>query len=230
MSQVSRLSGLASRIQSAAARPLSPELDHALLPHIRPAVVMLLLFTVLTGIVYPLAITAIAQVAFPARANGSLVYINGKAVGSSLIGQSFTSDRYFWPRPSATTAPDPDDPAKSVNAPYNAANSGGSNLGPISKVLHDRIAADVTKFKASTGTTLVPADAVTASASGLDPHIGPAYALLQIARVAKARNLPEDKLRQLVQDHVVQPFIGLFGQPEVNVLELNIALDALAHT
>ena len=210
-----------------ASSPLSPVVDHALLPHVRPAVIMLLLFTLLTGLVYPLAITIIAQVAFPARANGSLVTTNGKIVGSRLIGQPFSSDRYFQPRPSATNAPDPKDATKTIDAPYNAANSGGSNLGPTSKLLHDRVAADVTKLKASTGTVIVPADSVTTSGSGLDPHISPAFALLQIARVARARHLPEDKLRRLVQDHIEAPSLGVFGEPEVNVLGLNLALDAL---
>jgi K+-transporting ATPase ATPase C chain len=206
---------------------LSPVLDHALVPHIRPAVVLLLLITVLTGIVYPLTITAIAQVTFPARANGSLITSNGNIVGSTLIGQSFASDRYFQPRPSATSAPDPKDASKTISAPYNAANSSGSNLGPTNKVLDDRIEADVAKLKASTGASVIPADSVTTSGSGLDPHISPAFALLQVARVAKARNLSEDKLRQLVQTHVETPLLGVFGEPVVNVLGLNLALDAL---
>jgi potassium-transporting ATPase KdpC subunit len=205
----------------------SPARDHALIPHIRPAVVLLLLFTALTGIVYPLAITLVAQLAFPARANGSLIASNGKTVGSSLIGQPFASDRYFQPRPSATNAPDPKDPTKTIASPYNAANSGGSNLGPTSKVLHDRIAGDVARLTASTGTKLVPADSVTTSGSGLDPHISPAFAQLQVARVAKARNLPEDKVRQLVQIHIEAPFLGIFGEREINVLGLNLALDDL---
>ena len=203
-------------------------LDHGLLPHIRPAVVLLLLFTVLTGIAYPLAVTGLAQVTFPARANGSLLTGNGNIIGSSLIGQSFVNDRYFHPRPSATGAPDPNDASKTVDAPYNGANSGGSNLGPLSKVLHDRIAASVEKLKASGVAGTLPADSVTTSASGLDPHVSPAFALLQVGRVAKARHLPEDKLRQLVQDHIERPLLGVFGEPQVNVLGVNLALDALS--
>ena len=205
----------------------SPAPDHTLFQHARPAVVLLLLFTVLTGVVYPLAITVVAQVAFPAPASGSLIVSNGKIVGSNLIGQAFASDRYFQPRPSATTAPDPKDASKTIAAPYNAANSTGSNLGPTSKTLHDRIAADAAALKASTGANSLPADSVTTSGSGLDPHISPAFALLQVNRVAKARNLPEDKIRSLVQAHIELPALGLFGESKVHVLGLNLALDAM---
>ena len=202
-------------------------LDGAIITHMRPAIVMLLLFTVLTGLIYPLAMTGIAQVAFAAQANGSLLIKDGKISGSLFIGQSFTDDRYFHPRPSATTGPDPKDPDKSVAASYNAANSGGSNLGPLSKVLLDRVKGDVAALREAGSAKTVPADAVTTSASGLDPHISPAFALFQVARVAKARHLAEDKVRQLVQDRSEGALFGVFGELRVNVLALNLALDAL---
>jgi K+-transporting ATPase ATPase C chain len=195
---------------------------------IRPAIVVLVALTLVTGLVYPLAMTGIAQVLFPRQAQGSLIERNGTVVGSELIGQVFESDKYFHGRPSATTAPDPNDPTKTVPAPYNAANSGGSNLGPSNKALIDRVQGDIDKLKQENPSAPVPADLVTTSASGLDPHISPDAALFQVPRIAKARNLPEDRLRQLVADHTEGRFFGLLGEPRVNVLLLNLALDQLA--
>ncbi len=199
-----------------------------MLREIRPAIVVLVALTLITGLVYPLAMTGIAQVIFPYRAQGSLIERDGKVVGSELIGQQFTSDKYFHGRPSATTAPDPADPNKTVAAPYNAANSGGSNLGPSNKALIDRVQGDIDKLKQENPSAPVPADLVTTSASGLDPEISPAAAYFQIPRVAKARNLAEDRLRQLVTDHIEGRFLGLLGEPRVNVLLLNLALDQLS--
>jgi len=199
-----------------------------MLREIRPAIVVLIALTLITGLVYPLAMTGIAQVIFPYRAQGSLIERNGKVVGSELIGQQFSSDKYFHGRPSATTAPDPADPNKTVAAPYNAANSGGSNLGPSNKALIDRVQGDIDKLKQENPSTPVPADLVTTSASGLDPEISPAAAFFQVPRVAKARNLAEDQLRQLVTDHIEGRFLGLLGEPRVNVLLLNLALDRLS--
>jgi K+-transporting ATPase ATPase C chain len=198
-----------------------------MLREIRPAIVMLLLMTVLTGLAYPLAMTGIAQVAFPHQANGSLVEKDGKVIGSALIGQNFTGDSYFHGRPSATTDTDPNDSSKTVPAPYNAANSSGSNAGPTSKALIDRVKEDVDKLKAENPGTPVPIDLVTTSASGLDPDISPAAALFQVPRVAKARNIDADQLRRLVQLHTEGRLVGLIGEPRVNVLQLNMALDAL---
>jgi K+-transporting ATPase ATPase C chain len=194
---------------------------------IRPAIVVLVALTLITGLVYPLAMTGIAQVLFPHQAQGSLIERNGTVVGSELIGQVFESDKYFHGRPSATTAPDPNDSTKTVPAPYNAANSGGSNLGPSNKALIDRVQGDMDKLKQENPSTPVPADLVTTSASGLDPHISPEAALFQVPRIAKARNLPEDRIRQLVADHTEGRFLGLLGEPRVNVLLLNLALDQL---
>jgi K+-transporting ATPase ATPase C chain len=171
--------------------------------------------------------TGIAGVLFPNQAQGSLVTVDGKVVGSSLIGQEFTSDKYFHGRPSATTAPDPNDSSKTVAAPYNAANSGCSNLGPTNKALIDRVKADVDKLKQENPSAPVPIDLVTTTGSGLDPDITPEGALFQVPRVAKARNIPEDRLRQLVNEHVEGRLLGLFGEPRVNVLALNMALDGL---
>ncbi len=199
-----------------------------MLREIRPAIVVLVALTLITGLVYPLAMTGIAQVIFPYRAQGSLIERDGKVVGSALIGQQFTSDKYFHGRPSATTAPDPADPTKTVAAPYNAANSGGSNLGPSNKALIDRVQGDIDKLKQENPSAPVPADLVTTSASGLDPEISPAAAYFQVPRVAKARNLAEDRLRQLVGDHIEGRFLGLLGEPRVNVLLLNLALDQLS--
>jgi K+-transporting ATPase ATPase C chain len=195
---------------------------------IRPAIVVLVALTVVTGLVYPLAITGIAQVVFPRQAEGSLILRDGKIVGSALIGQVFADDKYFHGRPSATVAPDPADPTKSVPAPYNAANSGGSNLGPSNKALIDRVQGDVDKLKAENPKAAVPIDLVTTSASGLDPDISPDAAYFQVPRVAKARNISEDQLRILVSDHIEMRFLGLLGEPKVNVLLLNLALDKLA--
>ena len=194
-----------------------------MLHHLRPAVVMTVGFTALLGLVYPLAITGFAQIAVPRLANGSPVVVDGKVVGSMLIGQSFTSERYFHGRPSATSAPDPNDASKTVDAPYNAANSSGSNLGPTSQKLIDRMKADI---EASGLAKPVPADAVTASASGLDPHISPAFAYAQVARVAKARGLDEAKVKALVDTRIEGRLLGVLGEPRVNVLGLNLALDA----
>jgi K+-transporting ATPase ATPase C chain len=195
---------------------------------IRPAIVVLVALTLITGLVYPLAMTGIAQVLFPHQAQGSLIERNGTVVGSELIGQVFESDKYFHGRPSATTAPDPNDATKTVPAPYNAANSGGSNLGPSNKALIDRVQGDLDKLKQENPSMPVPADLVTTSASGLDPHISPEAALFQVPRIAKARNLPEDRIRQLVDDHTEGRLFGLLGEPRVNVLLLNLALDQLA--
>jgi K+-transporting ATPase ATPase C chain len=199
-----------------------------MLREIRPAIVVLVALTLITGLVYPLAMTGIAQVIFPYRAQGSLIERDGKVVGSELIGQEFTSEKYFHGRPSATTAPDPADSSKTVAAPYNAANSGGSNLGPSNKTLIDRVQGDIDKLKQENPSVPVPADLVTTSASGLDPEISPAAAYFQVPRVAKARNLAEDRLRQLVSDHTEGRFLGLLGEPRVNVLLLNLALDHLS--
>jgi K+-transporting ATPase ATPase C chain len=197
-----------------------------MLREIRPAIVLLLGLTLITGLAYPLAITAVAGAIFPKQAEGSLIEKDGKVVGSALIGQEFKSDKYFHGRPSATVAPDPNDSTKTVPAPYNAANSGGSNLGPTSKALNDRIKEDVDKLKAENPSMPVPVDLVTTSASGLDPDISPEAALFQVPRVAKARSLPEDKVRQLVTDTTEGRLGGLLGEPRVNVLALNLALDA----
>jgi K+-transporting ATPase ATPase C chain len=197
-----------------------------MLREIRPAIVLLLAFTLITGLAYPFAITGIARVAFPYQAQGSLIEREGKVVGSALIGQEFTSERYFRGRPSATVAPDPSDPSKTVSAPYNAANSGGSNLGPTNRALIERVQADMDKLKKENPSTVVPIDLVTTSASGLDPHISPAAALFQVPRVAKARNLSQDRVRQLVEQLTERPWLGLLGEPRVNVLALNLALDS----
>jgi potassium-transporting ATPase KdpC subunit len=198
-----------------------------MLKEIRPAIVMMVLFTVLTGLIYPLAMTGIAQVVFPRQANGSLIEKDKKVIGSELIGQNFTEDKYFHGRPSATTDTDPKDPTKTVPAPYNAANSSGSNAGPTSKALIERVQGDVDKLKVENPNTAVPVDLVTTSASGLDPDITPAAALFQVPRVAKARGLPEAKVRDLVTQSVEGRFLGVIGEPHVNVLKLNMALDAL---
>jgi K+-transporting ATPase ATPase C chain len=197
-----------------------------MLREIRPAIILLLALTVITGLVYPLAMTAIAGVIFPDQAQGSLIERDGKVVGSALIGQEFKDDKYFHGRPSATTAPDPNDSTKTAPAPYNAANSGGSNLGPTSKALNDRVKEDVEKLKTENPNRTVPVDLVTTSASGLDPDISPEGALFQVPRVAKARNMPEERVRELVVKHTQGRLAGLLGEPRVNVLALNLALDA----
>jgi potassium-transporting ATPase KdpC subunit len=194
---------------------------------IRPAIVVLVALTLITGLVYPLVMTGIAQVIFPHQANGSMITLNGHVVGSELIGQNFTSNKYFHGRPSATTGPDPKDPSKTVPAPYNAINSGGSNLGPSNKALVDRVKGDISTLQKENPGTPVPIDLVTTSASGLDPDISPEAALFQVPRVAKARNLPADQLQQLVEDNTEGRLFGLLGEPQVNVLQLNLALDRL---
>jgi K+-transporting ATPase ATPase C chain len=198
-----------------------------MLRDIRPAITMVVAFTLITGLAYPFVTTGIAQLLFPAAANGSLVLRDGKPIGSTLIGQDFTSEKYFHPRPSATTVPDPKDATKTVPAPYNAANSIGSNLGPTAKALVDRVKDDVAKLQAENPGTPVPADLVTTSGSGLDPDISPQAALFQIPRVAKARGVAPDQLRALVAAHTEGRFLGLIGEPHVNVLALNMALDAV---
>jgi K+-transporting ATPase ATPase C chain len=199
-----------------------------MLKEIRPAILILVLLTLITGLAYPLAMTAIAGVLFPKQAQGSLIERDGKVIGSALIGQEFKDDGYFRGRPSATSGPDPADSSKTVSAPYNAANSSGSNLGPTSKALNDRIKEEVGKLKAENPSAAVPIDLVTASASGLDPDILPEAALFQVPRVAKARNLPEDRVRALVTENTRDRFGGLLGEPRVNVLMLNLALDHAA--
>ena len=193
---------------------------------IRPALLVLVVLTLITGLAYPLAMTGIAGILFPTQAQGSLIEKDGKVIGSALIGQEWKEDKYFHGRPSATLAPDPANSTKTVSAPYNAANSGGSNLGPTSKALADRLKEDVEKLKAENPNAAVPVDLVTTSASGLDPDISPEAALFQVPRVAKARSLPEDRVRQLVADNTKGRLAGLLGEPRVNVLALNLALDA----
>jgi K+-transporting ATPase ATPase C chain len=200
-----------------------------MLKQIRPAIMMIVVMTAITGLAYPLAITGIAQLVFPYQANGSLVVRDAQVIGSELIGQNFAEPKYFHGRPSATTDADPNDATKTVPAPYNAQNSAGSNLGPTSKALVDRVAADAKTLAEENPGTPIPIDLVTSSASGLDPDITPAAAYFQVKRVAQARSLPEDRVRQLVAEHVTPRWIGLIGEPHVNVLALNLALDAAAH-
>src|SRR5215216_256734 len=190
-----------------------------MLKEIRPAIVMMVLLTALTGLVYPLAMTGIAQAIFPHQANGSLIVKDGKVIGSELIGQTFADAKYFHGRPSATTDADPNDATKTVPAPYNAANSSGSNAGPTSKALFERVQGDTDKLKAENPNAAVPIDLVTTSASGLDPDITPAAAYFQVPRVAKVRGL--------VTQTIEGRFLGVLGEPRVNVLQLNMALDAL---
>jgi K+-transporting ATPase ATPase C chain len=193
-----------------------------MIKELRPAIVMLIAFTVLTGLIYPLGMTGLSQLLFPWQANGSLLTRNGQIIGSALIGQNFTSPKYFHGRPSVTT--DTDAHGKTIPAPYNAANSYASNLGPTSKALIDRIKGDVKTLKAENNQP-IPVDLVTSSASGLDPDVTPAGALFQVPRVAKARGLSEDVVRKLVDEHTEGRFLGVFGEPHVNVLRLNLALD-----
>src|SRR5215510_669686 len=196
-----------------------------MLKDLRPAIMMLIVLTLITGLVYPLAMTGIAVMLFPKSAEGSLIERDGKVVGSALIGQEFKSERYFHGRPSVTTGPDPADPSKSVVQPYNAANSMGSNLGPTNKALATRVADEVNRLKQENPAMPVPIDLVTTTGSGLDPDISPEAAFFQVPRVAKARGLSEERLRQLVNEHVEQRIFGVLGEPRVNVLLLNLALD-----
>lgn len=198
-----------------------------MLQHARPAIVMLALFTGLLGLAYPLAVTGVAGLAMPNRAVGSLVQKDGTVIGSSLIGQDFTSARYFHGRPSATSAPDPKDDSKTIDAPYNAANSSGSNLGPTSQKLVDRVKTEIASLRTEGLAGPVPADAVTTSASGLDPEISPAFAKAQVTRVARARDLPADRLQALVDGNTAGRLFDVVGEPRINVLRLNLALDAL---
>jgi potassium-transporting ATPase KdpC subunit len=197
-----------------------------MLKQIRPAIMMIVIMTIITGLAYPLAMTGIAQVVFPHQANGSLIESKGTVIGSELIGQNFTDDKYFHGRPSATTEPDPKDATKTVPVPYAADNSVGSNLAPTSQALIDRVKEDAGKLQAE-NKGKIPVDLVTTSASGLDPDVTPAGALFQVPRVAKARDLPEARIRQLIADNTQARTLGIFGEPRVNVLALNLALDAL---
>jgi potassium-transporting ATPase KdpC subunit len=196
-----------------------------MLKEIRPAIVLVVLLTVITGVVYPLAMTAIARALFPRQSQGSLVEREGRVVGSALIGQEFKGDGYFHGRPSATVAPDPGDSTKTVAAPYNAANSGGSNLGPTNRALVERVHGELEKLKQENASAEIPVDLATSSGSGLDPHISPAAAFFQVPRVAKARHMSENRLRELVDEHIEGRALGLLGELRVNVLALNLALD-----
>src|SRR6202049_5185023 len=198
-----------------------------MLKEIRPAIVMIVAMTVITGLIYPLGMTGIAQLVFPHQANGSLIEKDRTVIGSELIGQNFTDDKYFHGRPSATTDTAPNDATKTIPAPYNAGNSGGSNLGPTSQPLVDRVKDDAEKLKAENPSAPIPVDLVTTSASGLDPDITPAAAAFQVPRGAKARNLPQDKVQGLVADMTQDRFLGILGEKRVNVLKLNLALDQL---
>jgi K+-transporting ATPase ATPase C chain len=197
-----------------------------MLRQIRPALVLMVLMTVLTGLVYPLAITGVAGILFPRQAGGSLIEKDGKVIGSELIGQTFADLKYFHGRPSATSEPDPNDSSKTVPVPYAADNSAGSNLGPTSKALIDRVSGDVDTLKKENAAAPIPVDLVTTSASGLDPDITPAAAAFQVPRVAAARNLSVAKVQELVDWQTEGRFLGIFGEPRVNVLKLNLALDA----
>ncbi|CAO4185534.1 K(+)-transporting ATPase subunit C [Methylorubrum extorquens] len=199
-----------------------------MLNQLRPALVLLVALTAVTGLAYPLAVTGVAGALFPAEAAGSLIARDGRIVGSSLIGQSFTGEGYFHGRPSATTVADPADASKTVPAPYNAANSAGSNLGPTSAALAERVKGAFAALKAENPGRPVPVDLVTTSGSGLDPDVSPEAALFQVPRIARARNLPEDRLRDLVAGQVQGRTLGLLGEPRVNVLALNLVLDDLA--
>jgi K+-transporting ATPase ATPase C chain len=199
-----------------------------MLKELRPAIVLLIALTAITGLIYPLAMTGIAEALFPSRAHGSLIEKDGKVIGSALIGQSFTSDKYFHGRPSAISAPDPKDPTKTISTPYDASNSMASNLGPTSKAFVDGVKDAAEALYKENPSKPVPVDLVTASGSGLDPDITPAAAQFQIPRVAKARNLPETDVAKLVAQHTEGRLFGVVGEPHVNVLALNLALDELA--
>src|ERR1700753_2124210 len=190
---------------------------------IRPAILMIVVMTVITGLIYPLGMTGLAQLIFPHQANGSLIEKDGKVIGSQLIGQNFTSDKYFHPRPSATTEPDPKEPTKTVPVPHAADNSGGSDLGPTNKALIDRVKGDAANLAKQNPGTPIPVDLVTTSGSGLDPDITPAATPSQVPRVAKARRLDPEKLRALVGQQTHDPLLGFIGEKRVNVLELNLA-------
>ena len=195
--------------------------------HLRPAIVMLLGLSVITGLIYPLVITGVAQAIFPWQANGSIIERDGKPIGSALIGQNFTGPRYFHPRPSATTEPDPKDASKTIPVPYAADNSGASNLGPTAKALVDRVRQDAATLGAENPGTPIPGDLATTSGSGLDPDISPAAALFQVPRIARSRGIDADALRALVAAHTAPRLFGVFGERRVNVLDLNVALDAM---
>jgi K+-transporting ATPase ATPase C chain len=197
-----------------------------MLKQIRPAVAMIVVLTVITGLAYPLAMTGIAGTVFPYQAHGSLMEKDGKVIGSELIGQNFADDKYFHGRPSVTTEPDPKDPTKSISVPYAADNSAASNLGPTNQALIDRVKEDAGKLKAENDKP-IPVDLVTSTGSGLDPDITPAGAYFQVPRVAKTRGLPEEKVRALVDANIQGRTFGVLGEPRVNVLKLNLALDAL---
>lgn len=198
-----------------------------MLKQIRPAILMIVLFTILTGLAYPLGMTGLGQLLFPHQANGSLIEKDGKVVGSELIGQNFASPKYFHGRVSTTSEPDPKDATKTISVPYAADNSSASNLGPTSKPLIARVKTDTATLHAENPSAPVPVDLVTSSASGLDPDITPAAALFQVPRVAAARKLSQDAVRKLVEDHIDGRLLGLIGEPHVNVLKLNMALDAM---
>jgi K+-transporting ATPase ATPase C chain len=198
-----------------------------MLKQIRPAILMIVLFTVLTGLAYPLGMTGLGQLLFPHQANGSLVQKDGKVVGSELIGQNFTSAKYFHGRLSTTSEPDPKDATKTISVPYAADNSVASNLGPTSKALIARVKGDVATLHAENPSMPVPVDLVTSSASGLDPDITPAAALFQVPRIAKARGFSEPAVRQLVENHISGRVFGIIGEPHINVLKLNMDLDAM---
>jgi K+-transporting ATPase ATPase C chain len=198
-----------------------------MLKQIRPALLMIAVMTVLTGLLYPLAMTGLARLIFPDQADGSLIVRNGRVIGSRLIGQDFTSAKYFWGRPSATTEPDPKDPSRTIPVPYAADNSGASNLGPTSRALIDHVKARAARLHAENPGAPVPVDLVTSSASGLDPDISPAAALFQVPRVARARRLPQAEIRALVMRMTRERTLGILGEKRVNVLALNLALDRL---